>query len=131
MQVVIDYIDGRKFVAQCGKHQVMIDLPAEVKGADEAANPPQYFLVSLASCIGVYVLSFCERSNLNPSGMKISINADKVTGPSRLDDIKIDINLPNAEVGKRKEALLAVAKQCLIHNTIVHHPKIEINLVSL
>ncbi|MBU4305829.1 MAG: OsmC family protein [Candidatus Omnitrophica bacterium] len=34
---------------------VLVDLPQESGGNDEATNPPQYFLASLASCVGVYV----------------------------------------------------------------------------
>jgi len=130
MKVTVNYLEGWKFESVCGDHKVTVDLPTSSGGKDEAPTPPQYFLTSLASCVGVYVVSYCESARLDAKGMQISITADKISHPNRIDNIKIDITLPNAQVGKRKEALLSVAKNCLIHNTMLHHPKMDINLVS-
>ena len=129
MQVNVDYLGGMKFSADCGKHKIMIDLPLGVGGSDEGATPPQLFLSSLASCVGVYVASYCKNAELDIKGMKIMINAEKELNPNRLDNIKIKVSLPNANIGQRKEAILTAAKKCLIHNTISHNPKMEIVLV--
>jgi ribosomal protein S12 methylthiotransferase accessory factor len=130
MEVIVDYKDGWKFAAQCGNHAVIADLPQEQKGSDAGPTPPQYFLVSLASCIGVYVLGFCNNSGLDATGMQIKITADKLQQPARMGNIKMEVSLPNAQVGKRKEALLSVARKCLVHNTIADHPEMLIDLVS-
>ena len=102
MEAIVNYEQGWKFSVQCGRHTVHVDLPQESGGNDEAPNPPQYFLASLSSCVGVYVLSFCKNSGLNADGMQIKISAKKAQHPSRLENINIEIALPNAQVGKRK-----------------------------
>ncbi|MFH1459758.1 MAG: OsmC family protein [Candidatus Omnitrophota bacterium] len=130
MEVIVNYHAGMKFSAQCGNHNLTIDLPEDSGGTDTAATPPQLFLSSLASCVGVYVVSYCKNTGLNTQGAQFKITAEKATHPNRLENIKIDIVLPNAEVGKRKDAVLAAAKKCLIHNTIKHHPVIDINLIT-
>ncbi|MFH1092847.1 MAG: OsmC family protein [Candidatus Omnitrophota bacterium] len=129
MQVEVDYLGGMKFSADCAKHKVIIDQPLGAGGRDEGATPPQLFLSSLASCVGVYVVSYCKQTGIECQGMQIKIKAEKVSGPDRLDDIKIEVSLPNAELGQRHDAVIAVAKKCLIHNTIKHNPKIDVILM--
>lgn len=130
MKIDVNYLGGMKFQAKCNEHTVNVDLPTASDGANTAATPPQLFLVSLASCVGVYVAGYCNNVGLNTQGLKISISAEKVPAPDRLDNIKIVIALPGTDVGKRKEAVLAVARKCLIHNTIKNHPVMDIELVS-
>ncbi|MBI4846623.1 MAG: OsmC family protein [Candidatus Omnitrophica bacterium] len=129
MEVVVDYSGSKRFLAHCGKHDLIVDLPVNQGGKDEGPTPPQYFLASLASCVGVYVLSFCNNYELNASGMQIKICADKLAAPARLENIKTEIVLPKANIGERKQELLAVARRCLVHNTIEAHPKIDIKLI--
>jgi len=131
MEIIVNYENGMKFSAQCGKHKMIVDLPPDMKGNDEGPTPPQYFLTSLASCVGVYVAGFCKNSGIDSTGMRITITADKLEHPARLGEMKIGITLPNAEVGKRKEALLSVARKCLIHATIESHPSITVDLLSV
>ncbi len=129
LEITVAYAQEKQFVANCANHKLIIDFSKESGGQDQGPTPPEYFLTSLASCVGVYVLSYCRNTGLNPEGMELSIKAEKIAKPWRLDNINVDIKLPNAQVGKRKEALLKVAQECLIHNTIVNKPKINITLV--
>ncbi len=128
MEITLNYKTGKKFLTKIGQHEIAVDLSVEHGGDDSAPNPSDYFLVSLTSCIGFYVLGYCENVGLDPTGMRIVIRADKETNPSRLDNIGLDIHLPAAEVGKRREAVLNVARKCVIHNTIKHSAGITIDL---
>lgn len=129
MQVNVSYLGGMKFSADCAKHKVIIDLPLGVGGTDQGATPPQLFLSSIASCIGVYVASYCRNAELDAQGMQIIIKAEKASNPNRLDNIKVEISLPHANIGQRREAILAAAKKCLIHQTIKHDPAVDVVLV--
>ena len=125
----IKYIDGKKFSAQNRKHSVIIDQPEDSGGKDHGPTPPELFVDSLGSCIGVYVLAFCKNTGLNPNGMKIILDWEKASDkPSRIKSIRANIELPRANVGARKAALLKVAESCLVHETIKHQPDITIEL---
>ena len=125
----IKYIDGKKFSARNRTHAVIIDQPKENGGGDEGPTPPELFVDSLGSCIGVYVLAFCRNTGLNPEGMKIILEWEKANDkPVRIKSINTRIELPSADVGARKAALLKVAESCLIHKTIKHQPGITIEL---
>ncbi len=126
----IKYIDGKKFSAENRTHTIIIDQPKEMGGQDEGPTPPELFVDSLGSCIGVYVLAFCKNTGLNPNGMKIVLYWEKALDkPTRIKSINVKIDLPNANVGARKAALLKVAESCLIHETIKYQPEITIELV--
>ena len=125
----IKYIGGMKFEAKNRSHSVIIDQPQASGGEDKGLTPPELFVDSLGSCIGVYVLGFCKNTGLNPEGMKIYLDWEKSADkPSRIKSIKAKIELPKADVGARKAALLKVAESCLIHETIKHQPEITIEL---
>jgi len=125
----ITYKDGMKFEAKNRSHVIIIDQPQAGGGQDTGPTPPELFVDSLGSCIGVYVLGFCKNTGLNPDGMKIVLDWDKANDkPARIKSINAKIELPNASVGARKAALLKVAESCLIHETIAHQPEITIDL---
>jgi putative redox protein len=129
--IEVKYIDGKKFSAQNRAHTVIIDQPRDEGGQDQGPTPPELFVDSLGSCVGVYVLAFCKNTGLNPDGMRIILDWEKANDkPARIKSISAKIELPNADVGPRKAALLKVAEACLIHETIKHQPEITIELVK-
>lgn len=130
MEVIVDYNGKMSFKAQCGSNQVMIDLPPASGGEGQAATPPELFLSSIASCVGVYIVSYCNNVGINTAGMRIKISAEKIQNPDRLDNIKVDVIMPNAQLGKRRNAVMAVAKKCLVHNTIHSNPSVNIELIA-
>ena len=127
----VKYIDGKKFSAQNRAHTVIIDQPKDGGGQDQGPTPPELFVDSLGSCIGVYVLAFCKNTGLNPDGMRIILDWEKAADkPARIQKISAKIELPNADAGARSAALLKVAESCLIHETIRHQPEITIELAK-
>ena len=125
----IKYINGMKFEAKNRTHSLIIDQPQTKGGEDKGPTPPELFIDSLGSCIGVYVLGFCKNTGLNPDGMKIVLDWEKaIDKPARIKSITAKIELPNADVGVRKPALLKIAESCLIHETIKYQPEIKIGL---
>jgi len=126
----INYISGMQFEAKNRSHSVIIDQSQEKGGEDKGFTPPELFIDSLGACIGIYVLGFCKNTGLNPDGMKITLDWEKaIDKPIRIQKISAKIELPNADPGPRKAALLKVAESCLIHETIKHQPEISISLV--
>ncbi|MFC1667286.1 OsmC family protein [Candidatus Omnitrophota bacterium] len=126
----VKYAGGKKFVAQNRKHAVTIDLPGSSGLGDQGPTPPELFIDSLASCIGVYVIGYCEKTGLATQGLIIKVDWEKELAekPYYVKRINVEIYLPNADVGAREEALLKIAKSCFIHETIKKQPEINISL---
>ncbi len=130
MKTTISYKGGKKFEAQNRNHSTRIDLPEVSGGSDSGPTSPELFISSVGACIGVYVAGYCNNVGINTEGLKIDVDWEKETSvrPYHVKNIKIGINLPNADVGSRKKALLKVAESCLIHQTIKAQPDISIEL---
>ena len=126
----VKYQDGKRFVAENWGHKVTIDVPKELGGSDAGPTPPELFIDALGACIGVHVVGFCTSTGINTDGLKIKIDWEKQVKekPFSIKSINVAIDLPNADVGPRKDALIKVAHSCLIHQTIKAQPKISINL---
>jgi putative redox protein len=130
MEMKIAYKGKKKFVVTTRGHQLLVDQPIEDEGSDEGMTPPEIFVASLASCMGVYVLNYCKNIGINPNDMILSVEWEKATNPARLSYIKVDIKLPKIKAKEKEKAIIKVAEHCLVHNTINSPPQISINLIE-
>ncbi|MGD2019928.1 MAG: OsmC family protein [Thiohalocapsa sp.] len=108
------------FETQVGEHKIFNDVPptAEWGGKGRHPTPPDYFVASLASCIAAFVQQYCERNNIDATGMSVEIHYEKGTNPAHLKALMVDVSLPNADVGGRAEAIKRVSGHCTVHETI-------------
>jgi uncharacterized OsmC-like protein len=126
--VNVKYLGNISFQAQAGGHTFTIDLSKDKGGSDLGMDPPEVFMASLGSCIGVYITRYCKNVKLNADGLDIHLDWCLSDDKTTIETINVRIELPNAEVGRRKDALLKVAGHCLIHNTIQNPPEIKMTL---
>ena len=129
MEMVLDYKGGFEFTASSRGHSVTIDLPPAMKGEDKGMTPPELFVASLASCVGMYVLFYCNGQNLPTEGMKIIANyEDSPEKPARIGKITLEICIPAGVPEEHRGPLMQMAHQCKVHNSICTAPEIEMAL---
>lgn len=112
------YKGGMLFESKVGNHTVMTDVPPDMGGADRAPTPPQYFVVSLGSCVAAFVATYCQQAGIDARELSVDVSFDKAENPTRLVNLKITVKLPHADCQARKQALLRVAQHCPVHETI-------------
>ncbi|PIY82997.1 MAG: hypothetical protein COX96_04395 [Candidatus Omnitrophica bacterium CG_4_10_14_0_2_um_filter_44_9] len=127
-EVNVKYTGCMGFQVQANGHTLTVDLSKEKGGSDQGMNPQEVFMASLGSCIGVYVTRYCQNAKLDADDMDIHLDWSLSDDKTKIKIINIKIELPNADVGRRKDALLQVAHHCLIHNTIQNPPEIKMAL---
>lgn len=123
----VNFLEGRSFEASVRNHKFRIDLPLAAKGMNTGPTPPELFITSLASCVGMYLVFYCEKTNLDPAGMRIEANYE--TAAHRIEKIAVAFSLPSAKSEKEREGALEWAEKCLIHNTIKKRPEIKITFM--
>jgi uncharacterized OsmC-like protein len=109
-------------------HVVVSDQPEEMGGFDEGMTPPELMLAALGSCAGFYAADYLKRQKLVLEGTKVRVTAEKAKNPARLDQFRIDVDVP---VGLSEEQLKGVEEavhRCLIHNTLMHPPSIQLTV---
>jgi len=127
-KITTDYKGDMLFESKIGNHSIIIDVPPDMGGTDRGPTPPQIFIASLGSCIGAFVANYCNNTGIDTTDMTVDATFDKVEDPTRLVNIKVQVNLPHGDYEKRKKALLRVAEHCPVHETICNLEGIDITI---
>ena len=127
MEVLARHLGDVKFEVAARGHRVICDQPAEHGGADEGITPPEFLLGALATCAGYYAAQYLKARGLSTEGLAVRASAEKALQPTRLGSFQIDVMTAPLDA-RHQEGVLRAVKNCLIHNTLLHAPTIEIAL---
>lgn len=125
MDVSATYLNGARFEIQARGHRVVCDQPTENGGSDAGMTPPEFLLASLASCAAYYAAQYLKTRHLPTEHLIVRASAEKVQAPARLASFRIDVTAPGLDQ-RHQEGILRAAKACLIHNTLLGQPSIDI-----
>jgi len=132
MEIVVSFPGGKKVNAEFNGMVVKTDQPLKYGGEGSAPSPFEYFLASIGTCAGIFVLSFCQERKISAEGISIVQRMEYVpneTGKPVLDTIALDIHVPSTFPDKYRNALVKVADQCAVKKTIMHPPKFAVKTV--
>jgi putative redox protein len=130
MQVTIKQIEGVKFLVESRSHTIVCDQPVQNGGEDAGMTPPELMLASLGSCAAFYAAQYLNTRGLATGGVEVSVTAEKLTGPARLGNFHIQVKCPIALTEDQTTGLMRSVHSCLIHNTLLSPPKVEIELTA-
>ena len=131
MEVSIEHLGAVQFEIKAREHTIVSDQPRENGGFDEGMTPPELLLASLGSCAAFYAAEYLHRQKLAIEGTRVRIVAEKVKNPARVDNFRIEIDLPVGLSDAHQKGVEDSVHRCLIHNTLLHPPKIEISIRSV
>jgi uncharacterized OsmC-like protein len=125
MEVTAEYKDGVRFEITARGHSVVCDQPAANGGQDTGMTPPEFLLAALASCAGYYAVQYLRTRGLSADPVSVRVTAEKAAQPARLGRFGVEVDVPEMEE-RYKEGVLRAVKSCLIHNTLLHAPELDI-----
>jgi uncharacterized OsmC-like protein len=128
MEVTIEHLDRVKFAIHSRSHTVLCDQPAENGGEDSGMTPPELLLASLGSCAAFYAVQYLKTRRLAESGVEVRVTAEKLKQPARLGNFRVHVSCPVALTEEQTEGLMRSVHHCLVHNTLLTPPEIEIEL---
>jgi len=128
MEVKITHLDQVKFAIQSRSHSIICDQPAENGGTDSGMTPPEFLLASLGSCAAFYAVQYLRTRNLDDRGVEVSVTAEKLKQPARIGNFKIQVTCPIALTEEQEQGVMRSVHHCLVHNTLLNPPEIEIKL---
>lgn len=128
LEVRVEHLGDWQFEIRARGHKLISDQPIEAGGYDEGVTPPEFLLASLGSCVGYYAADYLKREQLAAAGTRVRVTAEKVSSPARLDQFRVSVEAPVALTEKQEKGLHWAVERCLVHNTLLHPPKIEITL---
>lgn len=129
MEMKVRYAGGKRFEAITRGHRLVSDQPVENGGADQGMTPPELFLASVGTCAAYYAAEYLNTRNLPGEGLEVQVSGEKGGRPVRITTIDINVTAPGADADEHhREGLRRAVGRCLIHNTLVALPHIDIRV---
>jgi uncharacterized OsmC-like protein len=125
VEVLAQYLGDSKFEVAARGHRVICDQPLDNGGSDEGMSPPEFLLASLATCAAYYATRFLKTRKLCAEGSKVKVSAENAAQPARLASFLIEVTAPGLDE-RHQAGILRAVKACLIHNTLLGGPSIEV-----
>jgi uncharacterized OsmC-like protein len=88
-------------------------------------TPPELMVSAIGACAGYYAVEYLRVRSLPSLGLRIHVEAEKDTKPARLSTFRIHVTAPNVDQ-RHQDGLLRAVKHCLIHNTLLQPPGIDV-----
>ncbi len=128
-QVNVRHLGGVRFEVDARGHRALCDQPIGSGGTDTGMTPPEFLLGALATCAAYYAAEYLKARGLSCAGLEVRVDAEKASNPARLGWFHIEVT--TAPVDERnRQGLLNAVRKCLIHNTLLNAPQIEIGINS-
>jgi putative redox protein len=128
MEVDTEHLGALQFEIRARQHSIISDQNVQDGGFDEGMTPPELLLASLGSCAAFYAAHYLRKHKLATEGTRVRVSAKKATKPARLDDFEIAIQVPVELTQTHRKGVTDSVHHCLIHNTLLHPPKIRIEV---
>ncbi|MFZ0797119.1 MAG: OsmC family protein [Terriglobales bacterium] len=128
MEITVEHLGALQFEIKARQHVIVSDQPPENGGHDEGMTPPELLLASLGSCVGFYAAQYLRKHKLATEGTRVRVTADKLKDPARIDNFRIEVETPAALTEQHRVGVETAAHHCLIHNTLLHTPRIVVEI---
>ena len=128
IEVTVNHLGAVQFEAKARNHTIYCDQPASNGGFDEGMTPPEFLLAALGTCAGYYAVQYLKARSLPTEGLRVRTTGEKIPAPARIGEFHIDIEYPFELESRHREGVLRAVHSCLIHNTLLNPPVIEVNL---
>jgi len=132
MEMKVTFPGGEKVNAEINSRIIPTDQPVEGGGEGSAPSPFDYFLASLGTCAGIYVLSFCQQRQIDTEGLALTqrmVFAIAEDGKTKLAKVAIEITLPPGFPEKYRNAIVKTAGLCSVKKVIMDPPEFEITAI--
>jgi len=129
MRIDVSFPGGLRVDASFDGFTVRTDQP-EPWGAGSAPTPFDLFQVSLATCAGIYVLSFCRERNIPTEGLRITQRTERDGETGLLSLAAIEIGLPAGFPDRYRNAVIRAAELCTVKRTVENPPRFTVSVAS-
>ena len=129
--MTVSFPGGKRVNASYEGFEIATDQDTDSGGDGSAPEPYDYFLASLATCAGIYVLGFCQKREIPYDGISLFQSWEREEKTRRLTNVRIAIEVPANFPDKYRAALVRVANQCAVKKTLENPPQFVVETVSV
>lgn len=131
MKIDISFEGGQKVAANFPDGlQMLTDQPGADGNPGAAPSPFAYFLGSIGTCAGIYVLEFCNARKIPTEKVSLTQNIEFELDPQgkrRVSKVSMTINLPPEFPERYQKAIVKAAELCSVKKAIMHPPEFVVD----
>jgi len=125
-EIKVTFPGGKRVDAEYKGFTFRTDQPLYAGGEGSAPAPFDLFLVSIATCSGIYALSFCQKRGIPTEGASLMMKTEKNPETKMIDRISIEINLHPEFPEKYRKAIIRAVDGCSVKAHIHQPPAFEV-----
>ena len=119
----VTFPGNKKVDVEFDNFTVKTDQKKLYGGDDTAPEPFNIFLSSIASCAGIYAVSFCEMRKLDTTGMHLILEIVIKEGQKYMDEIKLTLHVNKDFPEKYIKPIIKSMNSCAVKEQL--HPDIK------
>lgn len=131
MEVEVEHLGALQFEIKAREHRIACDQPTAEGGYDEGMTPPELLLASLGACAGFYAAQYLRKHKLATEGTRVRVTAEKAKDPARLDNFRIEVEVPTELDNEHKAGVEEAVQRCLVKNTLLNPPHMVVEITQL
>lgn len=125
-EIEVYFPGGKRVDAKYKGFIIKTDQPAYAGGEGSAPAPFDLFLTSIATCGGIYVLSFCQSRGIPIEKASLVMGVERNSETKMIEKIWIQIKLPPEFPEKYRGAVIKAVENCSVKAHILNPPLFEI-----
>ncbi|MDH3815424.1 MAG: OsmC family protein [Acidobacteriota bacterium] len=129
--MTVSFPGGKRVNASYEGFEIATDQDTDSGGDGSAPEPFDYFLASLATCAGIYVLGFCQKRDIPYDGISLKQSWEREEKTNRLAAVHISIEVPSGFPDKYHNALVRAVSQCSVKKTLESPPDFIVETVTV
>lgn len=125
MDMEVFFPGNKKVYARYKGFVIETDQSTGSGGDGSAPAPFDLFLVSIATCAGIYVLSFLEQRGLPLEGAGIVMGHERDPETKLVSKVTLEIKAPAGFPEKYRDAVIRAAEMCAVKRHLENPPTFE------
>ena len=128
MDMEIVFPGGKRVDAIYKGFTINTDQSKHAGGDGSAPAPFDLFLASIGTCVGIYILVFCQERNIPAEDIKLILRTEKNIGTGIIGKITIEIQLPPEFPERYKKSVIRSAELCSVKKHMEKPPIFDVCL---
>jgi len=129
-RVNIRFTGGQRVDAFYKGFTIRTDQPEADGGENSAPSPFDFFLSSIGTCAGFYVLNFCRERNIPYQDIELTLSAERNKAKGLIGKITIELKLPLDFPQQYREAVVRAANLCAVKKHLADPPEFQIYAID-
>ncbi|MBD3414311.1 MAG: osmotically inducible protein C [Candidatus Aminicenantes bacterium] len=127
-EIKLTFPGGKRVNAEVKGFTIETDQPVYQGGEGSSPAPFDLFLASIATCSGIYLLSFCQSRKISTEELGLVMTKEIDKDKKMIKKIIIKIQLPPDFPKKYHRAVVSAVSQCSVKRHMVDPPEFQFML---